>query len=88
MPYTPLLRGTDLLASDELVSTKLGDQDITPKDVEAGTGFYESRYAGAEIKPTLGKVTLKKVDEGVAWGSLRSSTLKTYRKSHHTPILP
>ena len=78
--YALLLRGTDLLASDELVSAKLGDQDITPKDVEAGTGFYESRYAGAEIKPSLGKVTLKKVDEGVAWGSLHWQYLEDVSK--------
>jgi len=38
--------------------------------VEAGTGFYERRFASADIKPKLGEITVKKLDEGVAWGSV------------------
>ena len=68
--YALLLRGVDLLASDELVQVKLADMQIEPEQVEAGTGFYEKRFVGPEIKPEYGRVTVKKVDEGVAWGSL------------------
>ena len=42
---------------------------MTPR-VEAGTGYYEHRFVGSEIKPKLGEITVKKVDEGVAWGSV------------------
>jgi len=38
--------------------------------IEAGTGFYERRFASADIKPKLGEITVKKLDEGVAWGSI------------------
>ncbi len=38
--------------------------------IEPGTGFYERRFVGSEIKPKLGEITVKKVDEGVAWGSV------------------
>jgi hypothetical protein len=38
--------------------------------IEAGTGFYERRFAAADIKPKLGEITVKKLDEGVAWGSV------------------
>jgi hypothetical protein len=38
--------------------------------VEPGTGFYEVRFAPADIKPGLGEITVRKVDEGVAWGSV------------------
>ncbi len=38
--------------------------------VEPGTGFYEVRFRGAEIKPKLGEITVKKTDQGVAWGSM------------------
>ncbi len=38
--------------------------------VEPGTGFYERRFVSSEIKPKLGEITVKKVDEGVAWGSV------------------
>jgi uncharacterized protein YfaS (alpha-2-macroglobulin family) len=37
---------------------------------EPGTGFYEFRFAPADIKPSLGAITVKKSDLGVAWGSV------------------
>ena len=39
--------------------------------VEPGTGFYQYRFAPADIKPKLGDITVKKVDQGVAWGSVK-----------------
>jgi uncharacterized protein YfaS (alpha-2-macroglobulin family) len=68
--YSLLLRGEDLLASDALVEVSLGSQTVKPQKVEAGTGFYEKYYLPQEIKPTMGKITLKKVDEGIGWGGL------------------
>ncbi len=69
--YALVLRGSDLLASDELVKVSLADMaPIKPENVEAGTGYYEKRFVGPEIKPDFGKVTVTKVDEGVAWGSV------------------
>src|SRR2546426_902982 len=38
--------------------------------VEPGTGFYERRFVSSEIKPKLGEITVKKEDEGIAWGSV------------------
>jgi len=52
---------------------------MTPS-VEAGTGFYERRFAGAEIKPKLGEITVRKVDEGVAWGSVHWQYLEDISK--------
>ena len=68
--YALLLRGTDRLASDALVAVELGGRLIEPEAVEAGTGFYQQRFAGPEVEPEMGAVTLRKVDEGLAWGSL------------------
>ncbi len=68
--YALLLRGSDLLASDELVEVSLGGASIQPEEVEAGTGFYEQRFTGAEIKPSLSEITVTKIDDGVAWGSV------------------
>ena len=67
--YGLLLRGKNILASDELVEVRVGGTFVEPKDVEPGTGFYEKRYEGAEIRPNFGKITLTKKDEGVSWGS-------------------
>lgn len=68
--YALLLRGTDVLSSDELVQVTLAGELLEPKDVEAGTGFVEHRFGPGEIKPELGQIKVTKVDEGVAWGSV------------------
>jgi len=78
--YALLLRGTDILASDKLVEVSLGGVAIEPEKVEAGTGFYEQRFAGSEVKPKLGEITIKKVDEGVAWGSVHWQYLEDISK--------
>lgn len=68
--YALLLRGTDVLASDRLVEVKLAGEAVKPESVEAGTGYYEQRRSASEVKPELGHVAVKKLDDGVAWGSL------------------
>jgi uncharacterized protein YfaS (alpha-2-macroglobulin family) len=78
--YGLLLRGTDGLASDALVEVSLGGKAIKPETVEAGTGFYEQRFVRNEIKPQMGKVSVAKSDEGVAWGSLHWQYLEDMSK--------
>lgn len=78
--YALLLRGADLLASTELVQVALGGAPIKPVDVEAGTGFYEQRFGPGEIKPQMGEITVKKVDPGVAWGSVHWQYLEDMTK--------
>ena len=78
--YALLLRGTDLLASDELVDVSLGDMKIEPKKVEVGTGFYEQKFFRGEIEPELGEVTVTKTDDGVAWGSVHWQYFESMEK--------
>ncbi len=81
--YALLLRGRDLLASDRLVEVSVGNLNLTPpaaqprhpappgsSAVEPGTGFYERRLAGSEVKPEMGQITVRKTDAGIAWGSV------------------
>jgi hypothetical protein len=77
--YALLLRGTDLLASDKLVEVKLGAMKVEPRKadevkagsgIEAGTGHYTMSWQGGDVKPEMGKVTLTKTDDGIAWGGL------------------
>jgi hypothetical protein len=68
--YALLLRGSDRLASDQLVEVSLGNLTVKPEQVEAGTGFFEQRIPVDQIKPALARVTAKKSDPGVAWGSV------------------
>ncbi len=68
--YALLLQGDNLLASDARVEVALGGVAVQPEKVEAGTGFYEQKFRREEIKPSMGRVTVTKRDEGVSWGSL------------------
>jgi hypothetical protein len=45
-------------------------QSAIRNEPEPGTGFYERRFTGSDIKPGQGEITVKKTDEGVAWGSI------------------
>ncbi|MGQ9662456.1 MAG: alpha-2-macroglobulin family protein [Kiritimatiellia bacterium] len=78
--YALLLRGAHNLASDVLVELTMGREEIKPEKVEAGTGFYEKRFRIDEIKPALATVTVKKADEGVAWGSVHWQYLEDMQK--------
>jgi hypothetical protein len=78
--YALLLRGASNLASDALVEVSLGGKPIRPEQVEAGTGFFEERRSGGDIKPELGRVTLRKTDDGVAWGAVHWQYLEDMSK--------
>jgi len=49
-------------------------------EVEPGTGFYEVRFSRSEIKPSMGEITVKKLDPGVAWGSVHWQYLEDMTK--------
>ncbi len=73
--YALLRRGSDFLASSQLVEIKVGDEIIDPTKrpdvkVEAGTGYFKTAWTGNEITSNMGNVTVTKKDDGVAWGAL------------------
>lgn len=72
--YALLLRGADLLADDHLVEVRVGGTDITPPaddpSTEAGSGMFERRFGPKDIRPEMGRVTVTKHTEGVAWGGI------------------
>lgn len=89
--YALLLRGRDLLSSDALVQLRLDGLDLTPSpekpapggkrvSVEPGTGFYEVRFSGSEIRPEMGNIAVTKTDPGVAWGSVHWQYLEDMAK--------
>ncbi len=78
--YALLLKGSDLLASDELVEVVVGDNKINyvdkpdeknPYNVnpEAGTGYFKTAWTKDQIKPKMGNIKVTKKDDGVAWGA-------------------
>ncbi|MEI8212426.1 MAG: alpha-2-macroglobulin family protein [Planctomycetota bacterium] len=78
--YALLRRGENWLRSDALVSVKLAGVEIQPEKVEAGTGFYEERIEGSDIRPEMGRVTVTKSDAGVSWGGLHWQYLEDINK--------
>jgi len=58
----------------------LGNQPIKPEKVEAGTGFYEEKFVRGEIKPEMARITVKKADAGVSWGSVHWQYLEDIGK--------
>jgi uncharacterized protein YfaS (alpha-2-macroglobulin family) len=78
--YGLLLRGKSLLSSDALVEVSLGGTPIRPENVEPGTGYYEKTFVRDEIRPAMGRVSVRKKDEGVSWGSVHWSYLEDVSK--------
>jgi hypothetical protein len=78
--YAFLRGGRNLLGSDALVKIALGGKEVKPEKLEAGTGFYESRFVGEAVKPELGKIELTKTDEGVSWASVHWQYLEDMAK--------
>jgi len=70
-----LLTGANWLENDQLVEVTVGKEKVNPMtnpdiQVEAGTGYYTTSWNRQEITPEMGKVTVTKNDEGVAWGAM------------------
>lgn len=87
--YALLLGGKNLLEADALVDVSLGGTPVPKENVEAGTGFYEYRYGPQEIESSMGKVTVRKKDDGVSWGSVYWQYLEDINKaeaSTNTPV--
>ncbi len=73
--YALLLKGTDALASSELVEVTIGSELIDPAKredtkVEAGTGYFKTAWQAGDIQEAMGNIKVTKKDEGVAWGSV------------------
>ncbi len=91
--YALLLRGTDLLADSPDVKISLGKNQIDSKQLqdtktEAGTGYFQVSWDGNEICPEMGKITISKSNEGIAWGALYWQYFEEMDKitPHQTPL--
>lgn len=68
--YALILKGMNWLSSNKPVKLFIANKEITPKDIEAGTGFYEHRIDGREVIPEFGIINISKEDHGIAWGGV------------------
>ena len=73
--------GTDLLAGDALATVTLGGVEVPKRNVEEGTGAYAASWRGADVKPEMGAIVLKGVQEkGVVWGGVNWTYLEDVDK--------
>ncbi|UOB16358.1 alpha-2-macroglobulin family protein [Abyssalbus ytuae] len=91
--YALLLQGSDWLSVTDMVDVNVGKMKITPEKledvkVEAGTGYYKTSWAGAEVTPQMAQVTLTKKGTGIAWGGLYWQYFEDLDKITHadTPL--
>ncbi|WP_177199819.1 alpha-2-macroglobulin family protein [Flexibacter flexilis] len=70
--YALLLRGGNWLTDTQPIEISVGSQkiDLSKIKQEAGTGYFKTTFEAEQIKPEMGRVTVTKRDEGVAWGAL------------------
>lgn len=73
--YALLLQGTQWLNEEPQVTIKLGDKTIrsTDQKAEAGTGYFKTNFAGKDIKPEMGNISLNVAASGSSapsWGAV------------------
>ena len=68
--YSLISKGSDWLGLDKSTELVLGSENIRPKGVEAGTGYFKTAWQKGEIKPEYADVKIKKKNKGIAWGAL------------------
>jgi hypothetical protein len=73
--YALLGMGNRDLNTQPNVSIRIGSETIDPsKDrdlkTEAGTGYFKTNWSGKSVTPDMGRVTVTKDREGVAWGAV------------------
>lgn len=78
--YSLLLGGKNLLGSDAIIEITLGSLAVKPEKVEPGTGMFEVRFPGPEVKPEFGDITVRKSDDGVSWASVHWQYLEDMAK--------
>jgi hypothetical protein len=85
-PSEPLGSDAPPLSGTHSVEITMAGEKLRPPQSEAGTGFFETRFAGPAVKPALGDISLTKTGSGVSWASVHWQYLEDIAKitSHHT----
>ena len=68
--YALLLTGDDWLAEKAPPTITVGNERVKATAQEAGTGFFEERWTGEQVKPAMGDVTVTTTADGAQWGAL------------------
>jgi uncharacterized protein YfaS (alpha-2-macroglobulin family) len=62
----------NLLAAEPEISIRLGDQQVSSKTAEAGTGYFKQTIEGKNVKPSMGNINVSVRNAGTSgsWGSV------------------
>ena len=82
--YALLLKGNDWLADSSAIEIKLNDRDLTTLKLDikadAGTGYIKTTWVDEQVKPELGKVSIKNNGKTINWGSVSWQYLENMDK--------
>ena len=86
--YALILRGGNWLSATKTVQVWLGELEVKPEKVEAGTGYYEKVYTPEKISAAMAQVTVKKDEAGIAWGGVHFQYFEDMSKvtAHQTNL--
>ena len=90
--YALFMRGTDLLADDDIVDVFVGERNIKLFNenlkTEAGTGYFKHTWSAEEIQPIYADVKVVSKKPGVSWGALYWQYFEDLDKitPHDTPL--
>ena len=68
--YALLMRGPSLLSEAEPAKITLGNKPVETASTEAGTGYFKTRYDGAEVHNAMGEISVQTTNELVSWGAV------------------
>jgi len=86
--YALLLTGDDWLTTDPAPVIRVGDITVKPDRAQAGTGYFEESWKDEAIKPSMGRVMVTSLKDGVQWGALHWQYLERMDKitPHESPF--
>ena len=90
--YALLLTGDNWLEAKDAPVITVGNVTLSPSKggpiVEPGTGRFEQRWSGADVKPAMGEVRVTTAKDGVQWGALHWQYLERMDKvtPHESPF--
>jgi uncharacterized protein YfaS (alpha-2-macroglobulin family) len=64
------MRGPSLLSETEPAKITLGKKTVEVASTEAGTGYFKTRYDGADVKSEMGEISVQTTNELVSWGAV------------------
>jgi hypothetical protein len=67
--YALLLNGDNWLNNTKSVNVSVAGKNITPKEIEAGTGYFKQQWSGAEVQKNWSEIKVENPNSNIVWGA-------------------